>query len=109
MSCYREAMEVWQEYKDKMGVDCDKLQRIHALENLAALLKESPEHACREFLPEDTAEPEAEAEASESEIVDSKVDPETLLTLKSQKLLEEVNLSSWQPFDLVDRSFCLPH
>ena len=88
---------MWQDYKDKMGVDCDKLQRIHALENLATLLKESPEHACREFLPEDTAaepeaDPEADPDAPQPEKVDSKIDPDTLFSLKSQELLEEVSL-----------------
>ncbi len=66
-------MEVWKKYKEEMKVDCDKLQRIHALENLAALLKESPRHAPRDFLPEDGSE------------------PEPLLTLKNQQLMEEVS------------------
>lgn len=41
VACYCEAMSLWQEYKEQ-GVDCDKLQRIHAMENLAGLLRDSP-------------------------------------------------------------------
>lgn len=35
-------MVFWQEYKEQ-DVDCDKLQRIHALENLASLLEDCPD------------------------------------------------------------------
>ena len=37
---YREAMTLWDEYKEQ-GVECDRLQRIHAMENLAAVLSGS--------------------------------------------------------------------
>lgn len=72
MCCYYEAMGVWQEYKEEMAVDCDKLQRIHALENLASLLRESPQDVPAKLLPGDGSEPEA------------------LLTVKSQQLMDEV-------------------
>lgn len=41
VTCYCEAMCLWQEYKEQ-DVDCDKLQRIHAMENLEGLLKDNP-------------------------------------------------------------------
>lgn len=40
MSCYREAMTLWQEYKEQ-DVECDRLQRIHTMENLHLLLEEN--------------------------------------------------------------------
>ena len=42
MSYYKEAIALWQEYKER-DVDCDRLQRIHCLENLAGVLKHHPE------------------------------------------------------------------
>ena len=39
LSYYREAMDLWLKYKHQ-DIECDKLQRIHTLENLAALLPE---------------------------------------------------------------------
>jgi len=36
---YREAMQAWQEH-EKQDIDCDKLQRIHTMENLSQLLRE---------------------------------------------------------------------
>ena len=116
MWCYREAMKVWQEYKDKMEVDCDKLQRIHALENLAYLLKECPQHTPGELpqhAPGETpqhaqgespqhppgetpqhalGETPQHAGPGETALLpgDESV-PEALLTLKSQELMEEVS------------------
>lgn len=41
MSYYQEAIALWQEYK-KRDVECDKLQRIHCLENFAGVLQDHP-------------------------------------------------------------------
>ena len=95
---------MWQEYKEEMGVDCDKLQRIHALENLATLLKELPppslsQHALRrEMLSEDAAEPEAGPETGAgpepeaiAEFKATVPESDAVLTLQSQELMQEVS------------------
>lgn len=49
VSYYKEAIALWQEYRER-DVECDKLQRIHCLENLAGVLNDHPE-----TVPEDSA------------------------------------------------------
>lgn len=73
MGCYLEAMQMWQDYKKEHKVDCDKLQRIHALENLACLLKESPQHAPKDLLTMELEAPEEVQHTSED-----KTEPEVL-------------------------------